>query len=205
MGRNEFMEILDELKNILRKRTGVANKDLSVLDKLCLVKNYKKNEFFLKPGTIPVYSAYVAKGAFREYYTDNNGREFNKAFCFKGDFTGSYYDLNMGNPSIVSIEALDDSTLVLMDHKKYQKLVQTDTFWIKLSYAIAHNLLMKKLEKEFQLLTLSAAERYVLLQTQYPELEQLVPAYHIASYLGITPISLSRIRARKKNKFLIKG
>jgi muramidase (phage lysozyme) len=56
---------------------------------------------------------------------------------------------------------------------------------------------MKKFEKELQLLTMTAAERYQLLQKQYPELQQLVPSYHIASYLGITPISLSRIRAQK--------
>jgi len=75
--------------------------------------------------------------------------------------------------------------------------MQSDLFWVKVSYTVAHNLLMKKFEKELQLLTLTAAERYQLLQRQYPELEQLVPAYHIASYLGITPISLSRIRAQK--------
>jgi len=192
-----YMEILDELKNNLQQLTGMANKDLSVLNKLCSVKHYKKKELFLRPGNTPIHSAYIVKGAFREYFTDNNGREFNKAFCFKGDFTGSYYDLNCGGPAIVTIEALADSIVVVIDHKKYQNLVQTDAFWLKVAYTLAHNLLMKKLERELQLLTLSAAERYQLLQKQYPELEQLVPSYHIASYLGITPISLSRIRSQK--------
>jgi CRP-like cAMP-binding protein len=192
------MEILNELKRSLLTITGIASKDLSVLNSLCLVKHYKKKELFLKPGMIPIYSGYIVKGAFREYYTDTNGREFNKAFCFKGDYTGSYYDLNLGKPAIVTIEALTDSTTIVIDHKKYQKLVETDVFWLKVSQAFAHNLLMKKFEKELQMLTLSATERYQLLQRQYPKLEQLVPSYHIASYLGITPISLSRIRARKK-------
>jgi hypothetical protein len=62
---------------------------------------------------------------------------------------------------------------------------------------------MKKFEKEAQLLTLTASERYELLKKEHPHLEQLVPAYHIASYLGITPISLSRLRSAKK-AFLIK-
>ncbi|TWJ03349.1 CRP-like cAMP-binding protein [Mucilaginibacter frigoritolerans] len=191
------MEILDELKITLQQITGIADKDLSVLDKLCSVKRYPKKAFFLKSGAMALHSGYVMEGAFREYYTDNNGREYNKAFSFKGDFTGSYYDLHIQKPSLVTIEALADSTVVVIDHKKYQKLVQSDAFWLKVSHTLAHNLLMKKFEKELQLLTLTAAERYQLLQTQYPELEQLVPAYHIASYLGITPISLSRIRAQK--------
>jgi CRP-like cAMP-binding protein len=192
------MEALDGLKDKLRQLAGMPDKDLSVLDTLCSVRRYKKKALFLKPGNIPIYSGYVAEGAFREYYADKNGREYNKAFCFKGDFTGSYYDLHLQSPSLAAIEALADSTVVVIEHKKYQKLVQADTFWLRVSHALAHNLLMKKFEKELQLLTLTAAERYELLQQRYPELEQLVPAYHIASYLGITPISLSRIRARKK-------
>jgi CRP-like cAMP-binding protein len=192
-----YMEILDELKIALRKIAGIAHQDLSVLDTLCSVKYYKKKSFLLKSGAVPLHSGYVTEGAFREYYTDKNGREYNKAFSFKGDFTGSYYDLHMQKPSLVTIEALADSVAVVIDHKKYQNLVQSDTFWLKVSYSVAHNLLMKKFEKELQLLTLTAAERYELLQKQYPELEQLVASYHIASYLGITPISLSRIRALK--------
>jgi CRP-like cAMP-binding protein len=193
------MEAINELKNILCELAGMPDKDLSVLDDLCSIKRYKKKELFLRSGHISIYSGYIAEGAFREYYTDKNAREFNKAFCFKGDFTGSYYDLHLQKPSLVTIEALADSVVVLIDHKKYQQLIQSDTFWLKVTYTVAHNLLMKKFEKELQLLTLTAAERYALLQKRYPELEQLIPSYHIASYLGITPISLSRIRALKKN------
>ena len=193
------MEVLDELKNVLCELAGEPDKDLSVLNDLCLIKQYKKKALLLRSGQIPIYSGYIAEGAFREYYTDKNGREYNKAFCFKGDITGSYYDLHLQKPSLVTIEALADSTVILVNHIKYLQLVQSDTFWLRVSYALAHTLLMKKFEKELQLLTLTAAERYALLQKRYPELEQLVPSYHIASYLGITPISLSRIRALKKN------
>lgn len=198
------MEALEELKEVLKKLTGSFDQDLSILDKICLLKEYQKNDLFLKPGAIAKYSGYILKGAFREFYTDNSGREFNKAFCFQGGFTGSYYDLALGLPSTVTIQALTDSTVIAMPQKDFQELVKADTFWLRVAYTLAHNLLMKKFEKESQLLTLSAAERYDLLQKQHPELEQLVPAYHIASYLGITPISLSRIRrSRIKNGFLI--
>ena len=193
------MEVLDELKNALCALTGRPDKDLSVLDGLCSIKQYKKKALLLRSGQIPIYSGYIAEGAFREYYTDKNGREFNKAFCFKGDFTGSYYDLHLQQPSSATIEALADSTVILINYKKYQQLVQSDTFWLRVSYTLNHHLLMRKCEKEMQLLTLTAADRYELLQKRYPELEQLVPSYHIASYLGITPISLSRIRAQKRN------
>lgn len=190
------MEELDEIKNLLRKITGDNDKDLSILDKLCSLKHYSKNELFLKHNAIPVYTGYIVKGLFREFYIDKDGREYNKAFGFKGDFTGSYYDLTLGHPSTVTIQALTDSTVLLIRYKAFQKLMQSDPFWLRVAYESAHRLLMKKFEKESQLLVLSASERYELLQKQHPELEQLVPAYHVASYLGITPISLSRIRAQ---------
>jgi len=192
------MDGLDELKNTLQQLTGVSVGELILPDKIGFVKHYRKNSFFLEAGAMPIYSGYIVKGAFREYYTDNNGRQFNKAFGFTGDFTGSYYDLALGKPAIVSIEALTDSTVLIIRQTEYQKLIAADPFWLKVAYALAHNLLMIKFEKEFQLLTLSAAERYHLLKKQYPQLEQLVPAYHIASYLGITPVSLGRIRAQIK-------
>lgn len=192
------MEALDELKNFLRKITGESNKDLFVLDKLCSVKDYDKGDFFLELNAIPVYSGLVTKGAFREFYIDKNGREYNKAFCFSGDFTGSYYDLNREAPSTVAIQALTSSRVLVLRQTEFKKLFKSDPFWVRVAYEFAHNLLMKKFEKESQLLLLSAAERYDLLQKQHPELEQMIPAYHIASYLGITPISLSRIRANRK-------
>jgi CRP-like cAMP-binding protein len=141
------MDVLDELKHTLCTLTGMPDKDLSVLDGLCSIKQYKKKALLLRSGQIPIYSGYIAEGAFREYYTDKNGREFNKAFCFKGDFTGSYYDLHLQKPSLVTIEALADSTVVLINHLKYQALVQSDAFWLGVSYTLAHNLLMKKLRR----------------------------------------------------------
>jgi CRP-like cAMP-binding protein len=193
-----MMKELDELKNFLRKITGDPDKDLSVLDKLCSVKDYDKGDFFLEHNNLPVYSGLVTKGAFREFYIDKNGRQYNKAFCFSGDFTGSYYDLNRNAYSTVAIQALTQSSVLVLRQTEFKKLFNSDPFWVRVAYEIAHNLLMKKFEKESQLLLLSAGERYDLLQKGHPELEQMIPAYHIASYLGITPISLSRIRANRK-------
>jgi CRP-like cAMP-binding protein len=190
------MDPLDELKNTLRKLTGMEEQSLSLLDSLCTMKYYPKNAFFLQAGHVPVYSGFLVKGAFREFYTDNKDREYNKAFCFQGDFTGSYYDLSLAQPSITSIQALTDSEVLVIRYAEYQKLVHTDPSWLRVAHALAHRLLLSKFEKEYQLLTLSATERYTLLQQKHLELEQLVPAYHIASYLGITPISLSRIRGQ---------
>ena len=190
------MEGFEEIAELLVRITGIKDHDLSVIHDIAVVKVIEKNDFLLQNGQFARYSYYVLAGVFREFYTDPKGREYNKAFCFKGDFTGSYYDLHSHQPSTVSIQALTDSKVIMIQYEKLQKIVQTDTFFLKLAHELAHDLLMKKLEKEYQMLSLSAGERYQLLRKQQPMLEQYVPAYHIASYLGITPVSFSRIRAQ---------
>ena len=194
------MEGLEDLKKVLLYLAGVQDRDLPELERLFTLKVFKKNDFFLEQKSIAKHIAFVVCGAFREFYTDKAGREYNKTFCFPGQFTGSYYDLASGKPSNVSIQAMADSTVLIMSYRESKELMNKDIFWMKVGYAHAHNLLMYKLEKEYQLLTLSAKERYELLLKENSQLEQLVPAYHIASYLGITPISLSRLRSVKKRK-----
>lgn len=190
------MEGLNEIKDLLICLTGIPQPDISSITNITTVKLCGKNEFILEKGNKARFFYFILEGAFREFYTDSSGREHNKAFCFKDEFTGSYYDLNSGKPSTASIQALTDSKIVVFNYTQLQKLVETNSFWQKVTHTITHKLLIKKCEKEYQLLSLSAKERYLLLKQEQPMLEQMVPAYHIASFLGITPVSFSRIRAQ---------
>jgi CRP-like cAMP-binding protein len=192
-----YMEGLEELKKTLLHFAGSRQGDLKELEQLFAVKSYRKNDFFLKENTFSRNIGFVVSGILREFYTDKAGREYNKAFCLPGYFTGSYYDLYSGKPSVVSIQTLTDTKMLVMQFADYRRLVIKDIFWLKIAHAFAHNLLISKIEKEYQLLTLSAAERYDEFLSTQKELKQLIPDYHIASYLGITPMSLSRIRANK--------
>lgn len=191
------MEGLDELKKTLLNFTDSRDRDLKELELLFTLKTYKKNDFFLEEKQISKNIGFVVSGILREFYTDKAGREYNKTFCLPGYFTGSYYDLFSGKPAVVSIQAMTDAKILVMSYAEFKRLVSKDMFWLKVAYSYAHNLLISKLEKEYQLLTLSAVERYDLLLSTNEDLMQLIPDYHLASYLGITPISLSRIRSNK--------
>ena len=185
------------------------------------VKDYARNEFFLVQRDRPTHLGFVRDGIFREYFLDSNKKEYNRSFCTKGDLAGAYYDPPSAppfdpqsvasydpqsvppfdpqsvGPSPVSVQALTPGSLLLIPLDEFGRLILTDTAWLKAAREMIHRLLMKKFERENQLLTLSALERYDLLEKNYPQLLQQVPAYHIASYLGITPISLSRLRSRR--------
>jgi CRP-like cAMP-binding protein len=189
------MEDINKLKKAINILAGQEVEDLGELETIFSIKICDKNEFFLKQNESPLYVGFILSGIMREFYIDNKGREYNKVFCFNGDFTGSYYDLSSGRPSLVSIQALTNCRILVSKFHEVKRLIDTDAKWLKLAYLLVHNLLIKKFEKEQQIYTLSATERYRLLRKNHPEFEQLIPAFHIASYLGITPISLSRIRA----------
>jgi CRP-like cAMP-binding protein len=177
------------------------------------VKDYARNEFFLIQGDRPTHLGFVRDGIFREYFLDSNKKEYNRSFCTKGDLAGPYYDPQSVAPyapqsappydpqsvglSPVSVQALTPGSLLLIPLDEFRRLILTDTAWLKAAREMIHRLLMKKFEREIQLLTLSALERYDLFEQHYPQLLLQVPAYHIASYLGITPISLSRLRSKR--------
>ena len=183
----------EELKKAILALTGPTDHDLSALEGLCTVRHYGKNDYFLRQEVRARFFGFVVTGALREFYTDKDGREYNKAFNFPGQFTGSYYDLYSGKPSGVAIQALVDSQVLLFHLGKFRQFIEGDAFWLWVDYLAALNLLQRKQQKEHELLTLSVRERYDLLLQQYPFLHQIVSDYHIASYLGITPSSFSRI------------
>ncbi len=139
---------------------------------------------------------YVISGSIREYYATPEGREYNKAFGFAGDLTGSLADLLSRGPSTVTIEALEATRLWVAPYARLQHLFETDPAWQRAGRLFAEMMFSYKARREFELLTMSAQQRYQALLDRRPDLELRVPQYHVASFLGITPVALSRIRAR---------
>jgi CRP-like cAMP-binding protein len=191
---NNHIQLLFKELNLFTTLSTDAKKEAAQLFRF---KQLNKDDYFLQAGEKAKHIGFILSGVVREYYLDKKENEFNKAFCFVNDFTGSYYDLIKKGESSVCIQALTNCELLIADFEKFQELSRKNIEWLHISHSIITNLLIKKCEREHQLLTLTATERYRLLMLQRPQLEQLVPHYHIASYLGITPISLSRIRNSK--------
>ena len=151
-------------------------------------------EFFLQAGELPQFGGFVLAGVLREFFITLEGQEFNKSFCLEGEFTGSLFDLIAAEPSTASIEALASTTLLVCRFTNLQALYAQYPDWERVGRLLTENLFMQKARRERELMTLSAEERYLLLMQTHPELEERVSQYHLASYLGISPVSLSRIR-----------
>jgi CRP-like cAMP-binding protein len=154
----------------------------------------KKKHFLFEQGRPCEIEAFVVQGSFRIFYCDIKGSEHVLYFAFKDWWAGDISSFYSGEPSSLSAQALEDSVVFIIDPLKKEKLFEQIPKLERLFRIITQKHLTV-LQKRF-LLTVSAnvMERYHELIHRHPRIEQLVPQHQIASYLGILPESLSRMK-----------
>jgi CRP-like cAMP-binding protein len=157
-------------------------------------KAFRKGDMVLREGDVENYLSFIARGSVRHYVYDNKYDEISVAFCSENGFCSSYNSFIRQTPSVLSIQALEDVELLRMSHQNLQELYTCSHTGERLGRINAELYLCHKEEREIMLLTMSAQERYMHLLENNPKLLDLVKLEHIATYLGITPQSLSRIR-----------
>ncbi len=180
----------------LRALADVPEAELAKLLALFRPTTLRRGEHLLRAGEMPRSLAFVESGLLRLYYLDADGREFTKSFCTEGEVVAAYSALLLGQPSRLFIEALEDSRLLVVDYRAYQELAVGHACWAAVNQRRAEALFIKKEQREATLLLDDAETRYRQFLVDHPGLEARVRQHHIASYLGITPVALSRIRAR---------
>lgn len=139
---------------------------------------------------------FVARGLVRLYYADREGRESNKAFAAEGSFTGSLAAGLLGVPAPYSVQALESTAALSAAWADLEALYDRHPALERLGRRIAERIAVKKELRERALLELTATERYQAFVRDEPALFARLPLYHVASYVGVTEVSLSRIRGR---------
>lgn len=157
------------------------------------VRELSKGDYFVRAGETPTRVGYMVRGWLRYFYTDVQGREFVRYFCNGGNFVSSQSALIEGEPSAFSIQALEDACLVVFTYKDWLALLETHTAWGIIHKTIVEQALVRAERRERSLILEDAATRYGLFLTEYPDAEEHVKQYDIASYLGVSPVTLSRI------------
>ena len=169
------------------------------LRKICQWIHVATNDTIYKSGDIPETFSYVYTGIVRAFICDEEGNEYNKRFFSEGAFPGTMVALLLSEPSTFTIEALEDSQLILINHKAYRKLLNDslDLQRYHIQY-LEKNWLINQEKREVSLIQESATQRYQHFLIENPNLDKRIPLFHIASHLGITPTQLSRIRKKLK-------
>jgi CRP-like cAMP-binding protein len=158
-----------------------------------------KGDVFIAEGSVPKKLAFVVKGLFRYYYSSRKGAEFTKGFFPENSFITAYSAMVQQIPSAYTIEALEDSEVFVLDYYEWRKLNEGHPCWNTLLMAFLHKGYFKKERREREFLLFDAKERYESFLEEYPQLEHRLKQSVIASYLGITPVALSRIRSQPRN------
>lgn len=157
-------------------------------------------QYFVTTGEQATSVGLILSGVMREYFITQEGKEFNKAFVLEGDITGSLFDLLTQEPSIASIQALTQTELLVADYQAFSALYDRFPCCQRLGRLHAERLFMLKARREHEFMTLDAYARYQMLLSRVPLIEEQVAQYHIASYLGITPVALSRVKKQHQSK-----
>jgi CRP-like cAMP-binding protein len=160
------------------------------------VKSIKASDFFIRAGETPIKIAYVFKGLFRYVYLNDKGDEFTKGIITENSFISSYSAMILGKPSYFSIESLEDSKILEISWKDFMQLLDQDIFWVKFLLKFIERGYMIKEKRERDLLLLDAETRYKDFLLEFPGMDQRIKQGIIASYLGIKPETLSRIRKK---------
>ena len=160
------------------------------------MKSFTKGQFFTQIGDSHDNIAFVQSGVFKVYYLTSDGRQVTRNFCTKGKPVGSYVTILQKKSAHVNIQATEDSVVHMTTYSHLQSFFTKGIAWECLGRKIAEEHYISREKREHQLLTLDATQRYQCFKEDFPGLENRVNQGDIASYLGIDPATLSRIRRK---------
>lgn len=186
------------LRETIRFIADIPDELVDQLIRITDLVHVKKGDLFVREGEIPLYVGFNLKGIFRLFYIDNDGNEFTKGFSVKGNFVISYSALAQKRPSYFNIEAMVESDILRFKYDHWMHLVEQDIRWYPLLFKLVESVYIKKEMREKAFLLDDATTRYLEFKRLFPGLDEQIKLYHIASFLGITPEALSRIRKKLK-------
>lgn len=158
-------------------------------------QEFPKKTLLLKIGRTENYLSFIEKGIVR-FFVPREENDLTFDFAFENDFVSAYNSFLTQMPSIYNVETLSETVLWRVSYKDLQEIYAETSVGNKIGRYASEALYREKSRRELALLTDTAEERYLRLFTEQPQLIQKIPLKYIASYIGITPQALSRIRRR---------
>lgn len=184
----------DVLRNYLDARAAFGPGDFDLIRSVFLFKRLSAGEFLQRAGDITRHAAFVASGCLRNYVIDSKGKEHIVQFAPETWWVADATSLNSGTPSTFFIDAIEDSELLLIDAPSHQMLVDRVAGYAAAFRTGLQRHAAAKDQRIVSSLSASAEERYLEFIRVYPSIALRVPQSMLASYLGVTPETVSRIR-----------
>ncbi len=196
---------MQRFREFFQSHTDVSEAEWEQIKARVKIRRYKKGDTIHNIGDVFREMLFINKGLLRSYFIDENGRDFTWQLHFahpkanlKNLFVLDYASFSMQQPSLMTIEALSDSELYAISFEDREALYALDPKWERFGRKVCEEVYAMTYYRTVSLLTQSAKERYEQLLAEAPELFEVAPQHYIASYLGIAPQSLSRMKHRQK-------
>ena len=185
----------DLLFKNLSKYVELTPDDCEIIRSLFVYRKFRKRQYIQQEGDVTRFETFVVKGITRTYEVDDAGQEHVIQFGIEDWWVGDLYSFLTEIPSSYNIDCLEDTEVLQITKNDQEKLYHQVPTMERHFRILVQNAFIASTKRLSSSLSKSASERYEEFIQRYPHIEQRVPNHQIASYLGITPQSLSRIRA----------
>lgn len=184
-----------QLENYISQFLKVPDEEWAPAWELHTFKDLKKGEFLTKAGRVCNHVSFINHGCFRVHSLIGD-KEVTGNFFFENNYTTDYASFLTRSPSSENIQALEEAQVVQLSYEDMQRLYGRHPIWQQFGRLIAEYIFIQVERRKRSLLVQSPEERYLDLFKERPKVLERIPQHYIASYLGISPETLSRIRKR---------
>jgi len=191
--------VFEVFRKYIIEKSNVTEQELLKIEAVSQIKKLRKRQYLLQEGDIWKYNAFIAKGCLRTYTVDDKGNEHILNFAIENWWTGDRESLESGQPSAYNIDALEDAVVILISKPEFDQLCREIPAFNDMVNAIIQKSFIAAQSRIHAVISLSAEEKYLKFLEKYPQLSMRVPQGMIASYLGITPETLSRVRKQSSH------
>lgn len=185
---------IDQLITFFNSYVPLDPQEIEELATRVTARKMKRKEFFLQEGQVCHHYGFVLRGCFRTYSPDATGKEHNLQFAAENDWIVDISSFYSNKPSRLFIETLEPSHILLIEKNDLLYLYQRHRKFARYFKVIFENKFVEMQNRVLQNISSTAEERYLTFLEQYPGLSNRLPGIHIASYLGVTPEFLSKVR-----------
>ncbi|TDE17195.1 Crp/Fnr family transcriptional regulator [Dyadobacter psychrotolerans] len=186
--------MFDILFSHIQEKVSLNDDDKEKIKTFFVSKKLRKRQYLLQEGDVCKQMAFVAKGLLRSYNVDDKGDEHMSVFGWEGWWLSDLNSFLTGEPAVLNLDAIEDSELLMISRADYEALTLTVPIMDRYFRILYQNSLVTKERRLISSITHSAEEKYVQLAESNPKIIERIPQNLIASYLGIAPETLSRIK-----------
>jgi len=185
---------MNELIDYILQFGNLNKQQIELISKKVYESALRKEEYFSEAGKIPRQVGFIVEGILRVCYYNNNGEEITRYFIDENHLVVDIKNFEANTESSEYVQAVTDCKLIVFSKKDWTDLSNTIIGWDRIVNKIIQKALIEKLERRSPLIEQDATTRYLAFIEKYPNLVNRIPLSYLASYLGITQSSLSRIR-----------